>query len=89
MKIFFINNDGGGFANDLDVAEGATIGQLFDQQLPGRSAADYLIRVDRQPVAVGHVLTPGCRVSVTPTKIAGAGRSRDKHRHRSRRPAAR
>ena len=74
MTIFFINNDGGGFAANLDVAEGATIAQLFADRMPGRKAEDYLIRVDRQPVPADHVLTPGSRVSFTPTKIAGATR---------------
>jgi len=72
MQIFLINNDGGGFARTVEVAEGTTITQLFDKEVPGRRAEDYLIRVDRQPVASSHVLTPGCRVSITPTKIAGA-----------------
>ena len=72
MTIFFINNDGGGFAADLEVADGTTVEQLFGNKVPGRRAEDYLIRVDRQPVVPTHVLTPGCRVSFTPTKIAGA-----------------
>jgi hypothetical protein len=72
MTIFFINNDGGGFAANLDVADGTTVGQLFRDKIPDRRAEDYLIRVDRQPVPATHVLTPGCRVSFTPTKIAGA-----------------
>lgn len=72
MRVYYINNDGGGFADHIDVAEGTTIGKLFEQRCPGRSSSDYLIRVDRQPVPIDHVLTPGCRVSITPTKIAGA-----------------
>ena len=72
MTIFFINNDGGGFAADLEVADGTTVEHLFGTKVPGRRAEDYLIRVDRQPVTSAHVLTPGCRVSFTPTKIAGA-----------------
>ena len=72
MTITFINCDGGGFAALLDVSDGTTIGQLFDRQLPGRRAEDYLIRVDRLPSTREQVLTPGCRVSITPTKIAGA-----------------
>jgi hypothetical protein len=74
MQIYYVNNDGGGFAANVDVAEGLTIGQLFEQKMPGRVAGDYLIRVDRQVVPADHVLTPGCRVSITPTKIAGARR---------------
>jgi hypothetical protein len=72
MTITFINSDGAGFAALLDVPEGQTIGQLFEKQIPGRQSEDYLIRVDRLPVTRDHVLTPGCRVSITPTKIVGA-----------------
>ena len=74
MRILFINNDGGGFATHIDVADGSTVAQLFDKQLPGREPEDYLIRVDRQPAAADQVLAEGQRVSFTPTKIEGADR---------------
>ncbi|MDB5319507.1 MAG: hypothetical protein JWN40_1138, partial [Phycisphaerales bacterium] len=44
------------------------------EKMPGRSAADYLLRVDRQPVAADEALRPDCRVSITPIKIHGACR---------------
>jgi hypothetical protein len=72
MKILFINNDGGGFADYLDVADGTTVAALFTQQLPLGKAPDYLIRVNRQPVPSGYSLQEGDRVSFTPTKIEGA-----------------
>jgi hypothetical protein len=72
MKIFFLNNDGGGFADQIDVPEGTTLGQLFEQRMPGRKPHDFLIRVNRQPAVADEVLTEGSRVSVTPTKIQGA-----------------
>lgn len=75
MKILFINNDGGGFADYIDVAEGKTVEKLFTEQLPDRSTSDYLIRVNRQPVPSGYVLKDGDRVSMTPTKIEGAFRT--------------
>ena len=37
-----------------------------------RSPADYLIRVNRQPVSPEQVVQEGDRVSITPTKIEGA-----------------
>ena len=72
MKCLFINNQGAGFADHIDVAEGTTVAQLFDKQLPSSSAADYLIRVNRQPAAADQVLQEGDRVSFTPAKIEGA-----------------
>ena len=72
MRVLFINNDGGGFADYIEVAEGTTVDRLFSQQLPDREPEDFLIRVNRQPVARDHVLQKGDRITMTPTKIEGA-----------------
>jgi hypothetical protein len=72
VKILFINNDGAGFADYVDIVPGTTVQTLFAQRLPDRRAEDYLIRVNRQPVASDQVLVEGDRVSMTPTKIQGA-----------------
>ncbi len=72
MRILFINNDGGGFADHIDVPTGTTIEQLFKERTPHGKPQDFLIRVNRQPVAVGQVLQDGDRVSMTPIKIEGA-----------------
>ena len=60
MKVLFINNDGGGFADHIEIADGTTVEQLFQQRLPHGKPADYLVR------------QPGDRISITPTKIEGA-----------------
>lgn len=72
MRILFINNDGGGFADYIDVAEDTRIDQLFADRLPGRRAEDYLIRINRLPASKDQVLRENDRVSMTPTKIEGA-----------------
>ena len=72
MRITYINNDGAGFADYVDVAEGTTVAQLFGQRLPDRAAGDFLIRVNRQATTADQVLQPGDRVSITPTKVEGA-----------------
>jgi hypothetical protein len=45
--LFFINNDGGGFADTIEVADGTSITELFEQRMPHGKPADYLIRVNR------------------------------------------
>ena len=75
MRILFINNDGGGFADYVDAEPGTTVEKFFGQQLPGRGAEDYLVRVNRQPVARDTVLQDGDRVTMTPVKIEGAARA--------------
>ena len=72
MQILLINNDGGGFADYLEVEVGVTVQTLFERQIPRGKARDYLIRVNRQPASADQVLQPGDRVSVTPVKIEGA-----------------
>ena len=72
LSILYINNDGAGFASFIEVAEGTTVEQLFRDKVPSGAAADYLIRVNRQPVAANQVLQEQDRVSFTPTKIEGA-----------------
>ena len=72
MKILYINNDGGGFADYIEVAEGTTVAQLFRLRLPSRQPENYLIRCNREPVSAEQLLHDGYRVSMTPTKFEGA-----------------
>lgn len=72
MKILLINNDGSGFADYLDVADGTTVATLFCEKIPSGKPADFLIRVNRLPAAANQVLQAGDRVSITATKIEGA-----------------
>ncbi len=72
MRILYVNNDGGGFADHIDIPAGTTVAQFFAERVPKGRPQDYLIRVNRQPVAADQVLQEGDRVSLTPTKIEGA-----------------
>ena len=73
MRLLWINNDGGGFADYVDVAPNTTVEKFLNEKLPESNAEDYLIRVNRQPVPRDYVLREGDRVTMTPTKIDGAG----------------
>ena len=72
MRILFINNLGGGYADFINVEEGTIIEKLFKQKMSGENAEDYLIRVNRQPVPKEYTLKENDRVTITPTKIDGA-----------------
>ena len=72
MRILFVNNDGGGFADYVDLAQGMTVQEFFYEKMPGRKPEDYLIRVNRQPVARDYQLQETDRITITPTKIEGA-----------------
>ena len=72
MRLFFINNHGAGFADHIDVAEGTTIEQLFQERMKHEKPSDFLIRCNRQVCHRDQVLQEGDRVSITPLKIEGA-----------------
>jgi sulfur carrier protein ThiS len=74
MRILFVNNDGGGFADYVNVSEGVTVEKFFQEKMPGRKSEDYLIRVNRQPVPRDYPLQENDRITITPTKIEGAQR---------------
>lgn len=71
-KILYINNDGSGFADYVEIREGTTVQQFFAERVPHGKPQDYLIRVNRQPAAADQVLQENDRVSLTATKIEGA-----------------
>lgn len=71
IKILFINNDGAGFADYLEIDSGTTVIAFFRSHCKGEPSG-FLIRVNRQPVASDYVLVEGDRITVTPTKIEGA-----------------
>jgi hypothetical protein len=72
MQVLFVNNDGGGFADHIDIPHGTTVRELFERQMRQAKPEDYLIRVNRQSASRDQVLVEGDRVTFTPTKIEGA-----------------
>jgi sulfur carrier protein ThiS len=72
MRLLFINNLGGGFADYINVSDGTTVEQFFHDKMGHEKPEDFLIRVNRQPVPRDYVLQENDRVTLTPTKIEGA-----------------
>ncbi len=72
MRLLYINNLGGGYADYLDVNDGTTVAQFFKDRMPQERPEDFLIRVNRQPVPRDYILQENDRVTVTPVKIEGA-----------------
>ena len=72
MRVLFINNDGAGFADYVQVDNGKKVETFFKEMLPNCRPEDYLIRVNRQPVPSDYILQDGDRVTFTPTKVEGA-----------------
>jgi hypothetical protein len=76
MKILLINNDGGGFADYVEVDPDTTVLQLFNRHMKFAQPEHFLIRVNRLPCTADQALQEGDRVSITPTRIEGARRNR-------------
>ena len=72
VKVLFINNDGSGFADHIEIEDNTSVQTLFNQRIGKGKESNYLIRVNRQPVASNQVLIEGDRISITPVKIEGA-----------------
>ncbi|MEN6383641.1 MAG: molybdopterin converting factor [Phycisphaerales bacterium] len=72
MRILFINNSGCGYADMIEIAENTNIEQFFKIKMPNQNEADYLIRVNRQPVSKDYIIQDGDRITFTPNKIEGA-----------------
>lgn len=72
VRVMFVNAEGAGYADTIEIPGNMTIASFFSRKFPGRDAANYMIRVNNDPVRAVQVLVEGDRVTVTPTKIAGA-----------------
>jgi sulfur carrier protein ThiS len=72
MRVLYVNNTGGGFADYVEVEAGTTVAAFFSKKMPGQQAGDYLLRVNRLPVAADQVLADNDRITITPVKITGA-----------------
>ena len=72
MQVLYINNDGGGFADHIEIESELSLADFFEQRVQQGKSEDYLIRVNRQPVSSNYTLQEGDRISITPTKIEGA-----------------
>jgi len=74
ITVSYINHEGNGFATEEKIDAGTDLSTYFRSKMPGKSAGNFLIRVNERPRAAGYVLTEGDVVSLTPTKVQGAQR---------------
>ena len=74
MKITYLNNDGAGYASEIEVETGTTLEDFVADRIGRDNAVDYVIRVNRQQAIAGTILQPGDRVTLTPTKVTGGAR---------------
>ena len=71
MQILFVNAMGAGYADRLDIQEGTTVSQLFEEKVGGDPDA-FMIRVNREITTADYVLQEDDKVTATPVRIEGA-----------------
>lgn len=73
MKVFFINNTGGGFSGEMETEDGTTIETFFTKQMgEDKNVGDFGITVNRLEVPPSRVLVEGDTVTIVPGKYSGA-----------------
>lgn len=73
MRVMFLNNDGGGYASTIEIAENMTVKQFFDKHMPPDAKPNnYLLRVNRMPSTPDQILCENDRITAVPLKIEGA-----------------
>jgi len=71
IKIHVINNDGAGYAKDVEVVPGTSVSAFVSTNVTA-DASRYRIHVNANPATPNQVLQQGDRVVITPIKVAGA-----------------
>lgn len=73
MRVLFVNNSGGGLAENVEIAEGDALADFINKKMgPGFDTTKHTITVNGDIATAGQLLEDGDRVSITPTKIKGA-----------------
>lgn len=70
MRVLFINNGGGGFADKVSMDEGISVESFVENNVEG-DPNNFIIRVNRNAVTKSQVLHEGDTITVTPAKIEG------------------
>lgn len=72
ISVYYVNNEGSGFADNIDVSAGTSIGEFFRTQMVNKAPSNYVIRVGGVAVPASYELSDGDQISITPAKIQGA-----------------
>jgi sulfur carrier protein ThiS len=72
IKINFINANGAGFGEELDIRNDVTIAGFFSATFPGQNPRDFTVRINSAPVTAQQVLRHGDNVSIIRIGAAAA-----------------
>ena len=69
IKILFVNNLGGGYADYVEVAKGTTVEKFFSQKMPNSEAGDYLTQVRLQLFVLAYNVGNFLRRLALPNRV--------------------
>ncbi len=72
FQVLFINNEGAGFAEKVDVPSGTSISQFLEAELPDTDLSDRNVTVNGAIVSADYPLALGDKIAVTPLKVDAA-----------------
>lgn len=72
MRVLYLDQAGGGMADEVDLPESATIEDFMRAKKDGAAISDYTVTVNRVLATPNQRLNNGDIVSVTPKKYGGA-----------------
>lgn len=72
IRVLYVNGEGAGFADVVEVAKGTTAGSFFKKNMAGAAENDYTIKVNRDIAAQSYVLQEDDKITITPAKVGGS-----------------
>jgi len=72
INVRFLNGAGQGFGTTVQANDHTELKDFLEMHAPGSDPQNFLIRVNGQIATKNTILQDGDRVSMTPTKVAGA-----------------
>ena len=71
MLVTFINNEGGGGVQDINIPDGTTFGNFIRQSMPSFNSGRHQARVNQENAHPDDILTSGDHIAVMPVKVGG------------------
>jgi ribosomal 50S subunit-recycling heat shock protein len=72
LAVRWLNNDGGGYVETVNVVVGTTVEELRVRKLSEDDADSYTIQVNHEPVSADYMLKANDLVTVTMKNYQGA-----------------
>lgn len=72
MRVIVCDADSGGITGPVILPDGCTVGDFFESKKGHADPSKYRITMNERPATTGSTLYDGCRLNISPAKLAGA-----------------